>query len=201
MRLRTIGATVAHFSSDKTKYQEKTYCQNVSGSPSRRHSGPNPNLYDDTDHFARYPMSGHGRTGGRRPSLGSRRFVNFELKISTTLQNAKDNIEMLVQPEYANQTDSLPVRSGDPSVGMTAPSPVSLTTVGYTLGARRAAISATSSSFNWIRVRVWVRDATRRDENLLRLVQLAQSRRGSSCPTFRCHCVVAAIGLDNVSRE
>lgn len=42
-------------------YRNTTYCQKVSWSLSRRHSAPKPNLYDDTDHFARCPMSGHGR--------------------------------------------------------------------------------------------------------------------------------------------
>ena len=41
-----------------------TDCQNVSASWSCRHSGPNPNLNEDTDHLARWPMSGHGSTGG-----------------------------------------------------------------------------------------------------------------------------------------
>jgi hypothetical protein len=36
----------------------------VSGSLSRRHSAPKPNLKDDTDHFAREEMSGHFRLGG-----------------------------------------------------------------------------------------------------------------------------------------
>ena len=40
-----------------------THCQNVSGSSSLRHSGPKPNLYDNTLHFARCPMSGHGKMG------------------------------------------------------------------------------------------------------------------------------------------
>ena len=31
----------------------ETHCQNVSGSSSVKHSGPNPNLYDDTDHLPR----------------------------------------------------------------------------------------------------------------------------------------------------
>ena len=44
-----------------------TYCQNVSGSSSVRHSGPKPNLKDDTDHLARCPMSGHSRRGGNLP--------------------------------------------------------------------------------------------------------------------------------------
>jgi hypothetical protein len=42
----------------------KTHCQNVSGSWSCKHSGPNPNLNEETDHFAKWPMSGHGSTGG-----------------------------------------------------------------------------------------------------------------------------------------
>ena len=41
-----------------------TDCQKVSGSWSCRHSGPKPNLNEDTDHLARWPMSGHGSTGG-----------------------------------------------------------------------------------------------------------------------------------------
>ena len=41
-----------------------TDCQNVSESWSCRHSGPKPNLNDETDHLARWPMSGHGSTGG-----------------------------------------------------------------------------------------------------------------------------------------
>jgi hypothetical protein len=42
----------------------KTHCQNVSGSWSCKHSGPKPNLNEETDHLARWPMSGHGSTGG-----------------------------------------------------------------------------------------------------------------------------------------
>ena len=41
-----------------------TDCQKVSGSWSCKHSGPKPNLNEETDHFARWPMSGHGSTGG-----------------------------------------------------------------------------------------------------------------------------------------
>lgn len=44
----------------------ETDCQNVSGSWSCRHSGPKPNLNEETDHLARWPMSGHGSTGGLR---------------------------------------------------------------------------------------------------------------------------------------
>lgn len=44
----------------------------MSGSSSRRHSGPKPNLYEDTDHFARWPMSGQGSSGGFRPGTGGR---------------------------------------------------------------------------------------------------------------------------------
>jgi hypothetical protein len=43
-------------------------CQNVSGSSSCRHSGPKPNLKDETDHLARWPMSGHGNAGGCLPA-------------------------------------------------------------------------------------------------------------------------------------
>lgn len=39
-----------------------TYCQKVSGSPSRRHSTPNPNLLDETDHLAREEISGQGKS-------------------------------------------------------------------------------------------------------------------------------------------
>ena len=46
----------------------KLNCQNVSGSSSCRHSGPNPNLNDETDHLARWPMSGHGNAGGCLPT-------------------------------------------------------------------------------------------------------------------------------------
>ena len=46
------------------EWELRTDCQNVSASWSCRHSGPNPNLNEDTDHFARWPMSGHGSTGG-----------------------------------------------------------------------------------------------------------------------------------------
>jgi hypothetical protein len=41
-----------------------TYCQKVSGSPSRRHSAPKPNLNDETDHLARWPISGQGSEAG-----------------------------------------------------------------------------------------------------------------------------------------
>jgi hypothetical protein len=41
-----------------------TDCQNVSESWSCKHSGPKPNLNEETDHLARWPMSGHGSTGG-----------------------------------------------------------------------------------------------------------------------------------------
>lgn len=37
----------------------------MSGSPSRRHSTPKPNLAEDTDHLAREEMSGQGSVGGR----------------------------------------------------------------------------------------------------------------------------------------
>jgi hypothetical protein len=43
---------------------ERTHCQNVSGSLSCKHSGPKPNLNEETDHLARWPMSGHGNGGG-----------------------------------------------------------------------------------------------------------------------------------------
>src|SRR6266545_2182143 len=45
-----------------------TYCQKVSGSPSRRHSTPKPNLYDETDHFAREEISGQDNSGWVGPS-------------------------------------------------------------------------------------------------------------------------------------
>ena len=41
----------------------------MSGSPSLKHSVPNPNLYEETDHLAMRPISGHGRMGGRRPRI------------------------------------------------------------------------------------------------------------------------------------
>lgn len=40
------------------------YCQKVSGSPSKRHSAPKPNLNEETDHLAREEISGQGRIGG-----------------------------------------------------------------------------------------------------------------------------------------
>lgn len=43
-----------------------TDCQKVSGSPSLKHSAPKPNLYEETDHLAMRPISGHGRMGGTR---------------------------------------------------------------------------------------------------------------------------------------
>jgi len=42
----------------------RAYCQNVSGSGSCRHSGPNPNLNEETDHLARWLMSGQSISGG-----------------------------------------------------------------------------------------------------------------------------------------
>jgi hypothetical protein len=56
-----------------------TDCQNVSASWSCRHSGPNPNLNEDTDHLARCPMSGHGSTGGLLTVFSSPK-VTFLLK-------------------------------------------------------------------------------------------------------------------------
>lgn len=59
MRLRSIGAIKYQWYREITCVQSKgTHCQNVSGSSSRKHSAPKPNLWEDTDHLARWPMSG-----------------------------------------------------------------------------------------------------------------------------------------------
>lgn len=50
---------------------EVTRCQNVSGSPSRRHSAPKPNLKEETDHLARDEISGQGSGGGFLEPLSS----------------------------------------------------------------------------------------------------------------------------------
>lgn len=58
-----------------------THCQNVSGSSSRRHSAPNPNLKDETDHLARAEMSGQGRCGGGSVALDDRVFRIYRISI------------------------------------------------------------------------------------------------------------------------
>lgn len=64
MRLWTIRTIHSRVTVRKAKLMAKeTHCQKVSGSPSRRHSAPNPNLYEDTDHFPRLDMSGQGKVG------------------------------------------------------------------------------------------------------------------------------------------
>jgi hypothetical protein len=75
VRLGAIGAKNDKYKEENTncelwvwsvevRRERETHCQNVSGSLSCKHSGPKPNLNEDTDHLARWPMSGHGNGGG-----------------------------------------------------------------------------------------------------------------------------------------
>lgn len=64
MRLRPIWAFV-FTSQPRTKGRYLcTYCQKVSGSSSRRHSVPNPYLYEETDHLACDDISGNNSSSG-----------------------------------------------------------------------------------------------------------------------------------------
>lgn len=73
--VRTIVlSALAIFISSKAS----AYCQKVSGSASCKHSAPNPNLNEETDHFACEEILGQGRIGGRL-SLVS---MNGELRSS-----------------------------------------------------------------------------------------------------------------------
>jgi hypothetical protein len=64
MRLGSIRAAQEVSTIEIYKRIFWAHCQNVSGSLSRRHSTPKPNLNDDTDHLAREEMSGQGKVGG-----------------------------------------------------------------------------------------------------------------------------------------
>ena len=75
-------------------YCSRLNCQNVSGSSSCRHSGPKPNLKDETDHLARWPMSGHGSAGGclptTRPGHQSLKQGSRGRRVARTRVNEKD---------------------------------------------------------------------------------------------------------------
>ena len=75
-------------------YCSRLNCQNVSGSSSCRHSGPKPNLKDETDHLARWPMSGHGSAGGCLPTTrpGHQRLKQGSCgrRVARTRVNEKD---------------------------------------------------------------------------------------------------------------
>jgi hypothetical protein len=108
VRLRAVGTKVYvnhHFTK---KCQIPTHCQNVSGSLSRKHSAPNPNLNDETDHLARCPMSGHGSGPG--------------LLAVNPLDHEAYNNKLTNLPEETSTV----CRPGPSSVSISAPSPLTL---------------------------------------------------------------------------